>query len=313
MKPDDSSANRFTIESGWPWCTTCCCCLSYHGGLVAIDRVAETRENVLNLLIHTCKLLAAPFRLHHDCLTPANITPRTGDHTPYAPSQPLGVGPQVYGPRSTPTPPATPFVPASFVWDASLPFDKGPINITDYNTGKPVFTVQDRDHTKHHCFEVFNLKNEMLVQVHQKARFTPSPVLTTHRPNPHLYRTAKTAARGYSFTYHTSSGVSYTIHPRGLKTDQWVMQMQGNDPDVKYQSLTYHRGHTRNSGNVCFNHNHTDVAVFTFAPPKDRTYLKGSENTVKLDIIAPTNIGPVRQYFIALWSLVKLRIDKFGL
>jgi len=188
-------------------------------------------------------------------------------------------------------------LPTPLIWDAHRPFDKDHcINITHFNSGKLVFTIQNRngdfsnrnkDHDVDRTFEVVDLKGDVLVQVHQKS---------DGQGNPHS-------------TYPTPFGVSYRIDPRGFKTDRWYMRMEGNNPDVNYQTLKYYRGHKHNIGKVYFK-NHTLVASFTFHPPKDRTNLIGSKDTIMLEILAQTNIG--RQYFVALWALVKLRMDMFG-
>ncbi|KNZ49023.1 hypothetical protein VP01_525g8 [Puccinia sorghi] len=215
----------------------------------------------------------------------APLRPRPYFVPVYVPYGPRGQTHRGFSPVNNPPSfgPPFPSLPPPLLWDARLPFEKGLINITDFNTGKPVFTIQNRNNDHHRSFEVVNLTGDALVE--------------------------KTAQSGFDFTYHTPSGVSYTIHPRGAKTDRWFMQMQGNDPDLNYQNLIYFRGHTKNVGNVYFR-NYSRVATFTFDAPKNRTYLAGAEKTVKLEILCPTNIGS--QYFIGLWATVKLRMDKYG-
>ncbi|KAH9456424.1 hypothetical protein MJO28_006478 [Puccinia striiformis f. sp. tritici] len=205
----------------------------------------------------------------------------------------FGPGPQKFPEteQKPKTPPPAP-LPRHFAWDANLPIDKGNVVIVNVQTGDPaykIFQVPD----DHRTFNITNMHGDQLLSVTFKEK----------------------AHRGHNFRYHTPSGVSYRITPRGFaKTDRWYMTMEGNAKGVDYQTLKYFRGHSKNAGNVNFS-NSTRAASFEFKPA-DKSHwkvdtLRGVSNTVQLEITAPTNIGD--HYFIGLWALVKIRIDKWGL
>jgi len=206
----------------------------------------------------------------------------------YVPPGPTSPGYKWFSPVNNPPHSDTqPPLPTPLIWDSRLPFENGPINITSFISGEPVFTIQNRKNDHHHTFEVVNTTGDALVKVHLKPK----------------------AQWGYDYTYNTPSGVRYAIFPHMLKTDRWMMQMEGNNSDGSYETLIYLRGHKKNIGNIYFQ-NYSRVATFTFDAPKNMTYLAGAKNTTKLEILSPTNIGS--QYFIGLWALVKLRMDKYG-
>ncbi|KAI7954276.1 hypothetical protein MJO28_006823 [Puccinia striiformis f. sp. tritici] len=197
-----------------------------------------------------------------------------------------GPGPQVYGNKFTPPP----FLPRHLAWDANLPIEKGNVLIVNTQTGEPKYNIFSAS-KDHRTFNITNMHGDQLLSVTLKAK----------------------ARRGYNFRYHTPSGVSYRIQPLGGRTDLWEMTMEGNDPDVTYQTLTYRRGRKKNAGNMYFS-NSTRVASFVFKPVDKSQWksdtLSGISNTVQLDITEPTNIGD--HYFIGQWAISKLRIDYYG-
>ncbi|KAI9619427.1 hypothetical protein H4Q26_014189 [Puccinia striiformis f. sp. tritici PST-130] len=172
------------------------------------------------------------------------------------------------------------------------PLEKGPGNVLIVNTqtGEPKYNIFSAS-KDHRTFNITNMHGDQLLSVTLKAK----------------------ARRGYNFRYHTPSGVSYRIQPLGGRTDLWEMTMEGNDPDVTYQTLTYRRGRKKNAGNMYFS-NSTRVASFVFKPVDKSQWksdtLSGISNTVQLDITEPTNIGD--HYFIGQWAISKLRIDYYG-
>ncbi|POV94604.1 hypothetical protein PSHT_16110 [Puccinia striiformis] len=183
-----------------------------------------------------------------------------------------------------------PFLPRHLAWDATLPIEKGNVLIVNTQTGEPKYNIftTPRDFL---TFNITNMHGDQLLSVTLKPK----------------------ARWGYNFRYHTPSGVSYKIKPLGARTDLWEMTMEGNDPDVNYQTLKYHRGRNKNAGNMYFR-NTTRVASFAFKPV-DKSHwkvdtLKGISNTVQLDITAPTNIAD--QYFIGQWALAQMRMDYYG-
>ncbi|KAI9628437.1 hypothetical protein KEM48_011596 [Puccinia striiformis f. sp. tritici PST-130] len=83
------------------------------------------------------------------------------------------------------------------------------------------------------------------------------------------------------------------------------MTMEGNDPDVNYQTLKYHRGRNKNAGNMYFR-NTTRVA--SFACEFHLTTV--NPNAYIISLISPTNIAD--QYFIGQWALAQMRMDYYG-
>ncbi|PLW24249.1 hypothetical protein PCANC_04063 [Puccinia coronata f. sp. avenae] len=210
------------------------------------------------------------------------------------PSSPYekGPGPVVVPVNNTSIPTADPSI-RQFVWDANLPINKGNVSVADNATGALKYTI-DIAPDDHRAFRVSDSDgHHELLRVHMK----------------------KSAAKGFRFTYNTKFNVSYRIDPRYARTDRWYMDIKGDNPDVTYPTLKYYRAHKSDEGSVFFHNNKTLVATFKFEKMNGNiwktNHLGDVKNLVKLDIVAPTNIAP--QYFIGLWTLVKLRIHKYGL
>ncbi|KAI9631206.1 hypothetical protein KEM48_013135 [Puccinia striiformis f. sp. tritici PST-130] len=215
-----------------------------------------------------------------------------------------GPGPQVYGNKFTPPP----FLPRHLAWDANLPIEKGNVLIVNTQTGEPKYNIFSAS-KDHRTFNITNMHGDQLLSVTLKNNH----LILSFSPIRLSSGTSGKSKTRLQLSLPYTLRVSYRIQPLGGRTDLWEMTMEGNDPDVTYQTLTYRRGRKKNAGNMYFS-NSTRVASFVFKPVDKSQWksdtLSGISNTVQLDITEPTNIGD--HYFIGQWAISKLRIDYYG-
>ncbi|OAV90388.1 hypothetical protein, variant [Puccinia triticina 1-1 BBBD Race 1] len=124
-----------------------------------------------------------------------------------------------HGPQLEPAPQTK-----HLVWDSQLDMNKGKkVEVFSVETGDVVYTISELPHD-YRTTIISNGQGMELLRFQLK----------------------KTATWDHAFVYHTSSAVSYEIHPRGKATDRWYMHVQGDNPET----LKYYRGHSANTGNV---------------------------------------------------------------
>ncbi|KAI7959640.1 hypothetical protein MJO28_003431, partial [Puccinia striiformis f. sp. tritici] len=175
-------------------------------------------------------------------------------------------------------------------WDASLPLHRGNVSVVDSRTGSQIYTIMPVP-AKRGSFMIADEYGEMVLQARYKIK----------------------GRCGEKFTYNTFSklGASYTVYP-WVDDERWMMNTKGNGRDIRDQKLKYSPRSGENKGQVTFSSDGHRAADFESNQRLDKSQWEAdtvgavqSFSTLKIE---ETTLGD--HYFIALWVMVKYRIEQ---